>query len=61
MNDKMDVCGSMKEIPEHQEAIAEICRDLGVERLDVFGSYTRPDFSPMICSDSVAVCPPKSL
>lgn len=31
---------------EHKEMIAAVCRELGVERLDVFGSATRPDFGP---------------
>ena len=29
---------------EHKEMIAIVCRELGVERLDVFGSATRADF-----------------
>jgi predicted nucleotidyltransferase len=31
-------------LSEHKEMIAKVCRELGVERLDVFGSATRPDF-----------------
>jgi predicted nucleotidyltransferase len=31
-------------VAEHHEAIASLCRELHVERLDLFGSATRPDF-----------------
>lgn len=30
----------------NREAVAELCRRYGVERLDVFGSATRTDFDP---------------
>jgi predicted nucleotidyltransferase len=33
-------------LEEHKIAIAELCRQLGVSKLDVFGSATRPDFDP---------------
>ncbi len=32
------------DLSEHKEMIAAVCRELGVERLDVFGSATRADF-----------------
>jgi hypothetical protein len=34
------------DISQHKGMIAAVCRELGVERLDVFGSATRPDFGP---------------
>ena len=30
----------MTPVDEHREAIAQVCKDLGIERLDVFGSIT---------------------
>ncbi len=36
----------LMDISEHKELIAAVCRELGVERLDVFGSATTPDFGP---------------
>ena len=37
---------SIRAIPEHREAVATVCRQLGVKRLDLFGSVTGPDFGP---------------
>lgn len=34
------------DLSEHKELIAMVCRELGLERLDVFGSATTPDFGP---------------
>ena len=39
---------------EHQKAIAAVCRDLDVERLDLFGSLTGTDFGPTCDVDVVA-------
>lgn len=39
---------------EHQEAIAAVCRELDVERLDLFGSVTGTDFGPTSDVDVVA-------
>jgi predicted nucleotidyltransferase len=33
-------------IDEHRAQIAELCRSVGVQRLDVFGSAVREDFDP---------------
>jgi len=38
----------------HKEAIRRACKELGVERLDIFGSATRPDFGPTSDIDVVA-------
>jgi uncharacterized protein len=33
-------------LEQHQPAIAELCRQHGVDRLYVFGSVLRPDYQP---------------
>ena len=33
-------------LENHREEVAAVCRRLGVERLDVFGSAAREDFDP---------------
>lgn len=33
-------------LEQHYDAIAELCRQYGVSKLDVFGSATRADFDP---------------
>lgn len=42
----MSTANSTTQIPLPLEAIAEICRRRGVERLEVFGSVLRDDFHP---------------
>jgi predicted nucleotidyltransferase len=44
---------AMKFTNEHKKAIAATCAELGVIRLAVFGSATRPDFSPVSDIDVV--------
>jgi hypothetical protein len=36
----------MFKIEDHQQVIEKICRDLGVNRLDLVGSAARDDFQP---------------
>lgn len=33
-------------LDDHRAQIADLCRDFGVKRLDVFGSAVRADFDP---------------
>ncbi|HXK93583.1 MAG TPA: nucleotidyltransferase domain-containing protein [bacterium] len=44
----------MVDISEFREKVAPVCQELGVERLDVFGSITRPDFHAESDMDIVA-------
>ena len=44
----------MPKVVEHRDSIAEACRELGVERLDVFGPATRTDFGLQSDVDGVA-------
>lgn len=46
MDNAWDEMGPLMGISQHKELIATVCRELGVERLDVFGSATRPGFGP---------------
>jgi predicted nucleotidyltransferase len=36
----------MIDLQHHQTSIADLCGSLSVERLELFGSATRPDFGP---------------
>ena len=45
----------MIEIGRYQEAIRVICRELGIQRLDIFGSASGPNFGPDSDIDVVAL------
>ncbi|HQH74678.1 MAG TPA: nucleotidyltransferase domain-containing protein [bacterium] len=44
----------MDDFSEFRQKVAPVCQELGVERLDVFGSITRPDFHTESDVDIVA-------
>jgi uncharacterized protein len=44
----------MKEIFQHRAIVAQVCRELAVERLDLFGSAVRGELGPDSDIDAVA-------
>jgi predicted nucleotidyltransferase len=44
----------MRDLHEYKEKVSALCKELGVERLDIFGSATREDFASTSDIDVIA-------